>query len=180
MFGYEDYSKEQFKGTLTSFGHPVSVLQDGKLGATLPSVEPTVFSFYGSRGTYMITVGNITRGEYVGLTSEGYLHVVNAAVKFTIKDLQGISLLQHQDVGGQVVVHMRAREVEPVILFDGNDAFDDLDTLHNCLIAGRKIRHETENKGVFYTVPTGQGSWEKCPADQQYAATPTPLILNIL
>jgi len=127
----------------------------------------------------MITVGNIAEKQYVALDGKGYLCIADRAEKFKLSDLDGAPLLKNQ-LPGERVVHVRDSSNISVMLFEGEDGFEDDDIIYNFLIAGRKIKHQTENKGVFYTVPAGDGTWKQYPADKAFVATPTPLLLRVL
>ena len=179
MSDYAEQSQPDFKGVFKSFGHSVAVINKSRVGALRRNAEPTVFHFRNFINQFVITVGNSDREEFVGINREGYLCISTEVTLFTLVDLDGRPLSKDQSAG-EKVVHLVAAGNSPVILYDGADGFDDLDNIYNFLIAGRKLREQSEEKGVFYIVPTGEGTWEDHPADEPYTAKPTPLVLTIL
>ncbi len=176
-------SWESFKGYFTAFGQPVAlidVINEHKLGARLAECEPTVFHFYKiSKGQYMLALGDDADGQYIGLNASGYLCLNSVGEIFNIGELDGATPVG--EVPGETAVYLTANsDGACVMLFGGADAFDDPDVVYNFLIAGRKLKRFTENKGVFYVVPNGRGTWEQFPADQRYIGNATPLMLNVL
>lgn len=179
MFGYEyDDWRETFKGTLSIFGSPVSVISPDRIGARLPGNEPSLFYFYKSSDKFLISVGDMENKQFVALDSEGYLCIRDRAEGFTLQNLRGESLSRVAPKG-EVVINIYATALAPVMQFDGDDAFDDMDTLYNFLIVGRKLKCVNSDGDVYYMVPTGTGTWKKYPADKSFTAKPVPIVLEI-
>lgn len=182
MFSSEDNSKENFKGTLTSFGHPICVTKTGRFAAGLPGVEPTVFHFYGSHGKYSISLGRTDEGKgFVGLEPEGFLCIKKQGIVFFVSDLEGQPLSNKQVLGEKTVHLVSSTGSADVLLFGGADLFDqDVDARHNFLIAAQKIKHVTVDESVYYFAPDGDGTWTKYLESTPYFSVATPLILNVI
>jgi hypothetical protein len=180
MFGYEyDGKIETFRATMSIFGAPVSVLSPGRIGTQVAHVEPTMFYFYAVSSGYLVSAGDISGKQYIDLDGDGYFCIGSRAEPFSILDLENKSLAKKNHPQGEVVVNMQSSKSERVIQFNGDDAFDDPDTLYNFLIAGRKIRRENLSGEVAYMVPDGQGAWMRYPADKSFTPKPVPIVLNI-
>ncbi|KAB0494731.1 hypothetical protein [Pseudomonas vancouverensis] len=178
MFDNEYGARETFKGTLSIFGSPVSVISPERIGARLPGHEPTLFYFYASTDKFLISVGDMDNKQRVALDSDGYLCISDRAESFTLRTLDQ-QLLSRSPSKGGVVINAYAKSSAAVIQFDGDDAFDDQDTLYNFLIAAMKLERVDSNRDVYYKVPTGTGTWKKHPADKAFTAKPVPIVLNV-
>lgn len=178
MFG-DDEVRENFRATMSVLGRPVTVISPGRMGTRRAHAEPALFYFYYSRDRCIVTVGDLAGRQYVGLDKDGYLCVKDRAEDFTLLDSESNAVVKNYLPQGKIGVHMYASDRARVMQFDGDDAYDDLDTLYNFLIAGRKIRSEDSNGDVFYYVPTGDGAWVKHPAHKPYTATPVQIVLDV-
>lgn len=170
---------ESFRATMSIFGSPVSVLSSERIGTQVAQVEPTMFYFYSFDNNYLVSVGDIAGKQYVALSDDGYLGIGTRAEHFGIFDLENNSPLSKNHPQGEVVINLYSSRSERVIQFDGDDAFDDQETLYNFLIAGRKVRRENLSGEVTYIVPDGRGAWMKYPADKPFTPKPVPILLNI-
>ncbi|WP_150674199.1 hypothetical protein [Pseudomonas fluorescens] len=170
---------ETFRATMSVFGVPVSVLSPGRIGTQVAQVEPTMFYFYAVGGRYAVSAGNIAEKQYVALDSDGYLCIGDRVEQFNILDLENNFLANKNHPQGEVVINLYSSRSERVMQFDGDDAFDDQETLYNFLIAGRKVRRENLSGEVTYIVPDGRGAWMKYPADKPFMPKPVPILLNI-
>ncbi|WP_223467091.1 hypothetical protein [Pseudomonas sp. GL-RE-26] len=178
MFG-NDEQVEIFRATMSIFGAPVSVLSPGRIGTQVTHVEPTVFYFYAVSDGYLVSAGDISGKQYVALDGDGYLGIGNRAERFSILDLENNFLAKKNLPQGEVVINLYSSRNERVIQFDGDDAFDDQETLYNFLIAGRKVRRENLSGEVTYMVPDGRGAWVRCSGDKSFTPKPVPIVLNI-
>lgn len=177
MFG-DDEVRENFRATMSVSGRPVTVISPGRLGTQRAYAEPAQFYFYYSRDKCIVTVGDLNGRQYIGLDNDGYLCVKDRAENFTLLDSESNAIVKNLPQGKKGV-HMYASYNARVMQFDGDDAYDDPDTLYNFLIAGQKIRREDLNGDVFYFVPAGDGTWVKHPADKPYTAKPVQIVLDV-
>lgn len=170
---------ETFRATMSIFGAPVSVLSPGKIGTQVAHVEPTMFYFYAVGSRYAVSAGNIEEKQYIALDSDGYLCIGDRVEQFCILDLDNNFLANKNHPQGEVVISLYSSRGEHVIQFEGDNAFDDQDTLYNFLIAGRKVRRENLSGEISYVVPNGRGAWVKYPADKSFTPKPVPIVLNV-
>lgn len=169
-----------FNATMNVLGRPVVVLP-GRIGTRRVSGEPVQFEFQCIRDNFIITVvgGGEANGQYVGLDKDGYLCIRDMPVTFTFLDSEDRKLAWNNLPQGKADVRMFTSDGSAIMQFGGDDAFEDLDTLYNFLIAGRKVRNENIRGDVVYVVPTGQDSWVKYPAEKPYTAKPVQIALDI-
>ncbi|WP_347911328.1 hypothetical protein [Pseudomonas grandcourensis] len=168
-----------FRATMSIFGRPVSVLSPGRVGTQVAQVKPTTFHFYCFANQYIVSVGDIAGKQYVVLDDDGYLGIGKRAEHFGIFDLENSSPLSRNHPQGEVDIYLYSSKTERVMQFEGDNAFDDQETLYNFLIAGRKVRRENLSGEVSYMVPDGRGAWMRYPANKPFTPKPVPIVLNI-
>lgn len=167
-----------FSATLDISGRPVMVLENGRIGTRWNNGEPALFhfNFIGSYCSIYVA------GEQAGCVScdeSGYLELRTQPTIFHLQDTETGSMEWSGVALGNALINLSTVYGAPVLQFDGDDAFNDIDTLYNFLIAAQKVRVEAASGNVKYMVPNGNGVWKKIPESQSYSPEPVSIGLSI-
>ncbi|MFV0931414.1 hypothetical protein [Pseudomonas jessenii] len=167
-----------FSATLDISGRPVMVLEGGRIGTCWNNGEPTLFCFIFIGSFCSIYVA----GEQAGCVScdeRGYLELGTQPTMFHLQNAETGSMEWSGVALGSALINLSTVYGAPVLQFDGDDAFNNVETLYNFLIAAQKVRMDPDSRNVEYMVPWGNGFWRKTPENQSYSPEPVSIGLSI-
>ena len=167
---------KSFDAEMSVSGRPIMVLPNGEIGTRWDNGAPTRFRFDFLDGQCTIKVAG--QDSWVGCDKEGFLVLQSTPVYFHLFNAED-GLGWYGTNTGAAVIKLITATGDRVLLFGGDDSFEDPDTLYNFLIAAKPKKVVAYWGEVQYLVPNGDGHWVEHSESKPYRPEPVSIALSL-